>query len=270
MADRPRPIGVFDSGIGGLTVASAISKALPNESLFYFGDTVHMPYGDKTEESIRRYSIAITKFLLEQGAKAIVIACNSASAAATDAVVSLAGKEIPVINVIDPTVNHLRQLDRNQNVGVIGTKATVRSQVYPKRIHRVVPDAKVHALATPLLAPIVEEGLAGSKVSEEALKIYLNRPELKDISSLLLACTHYPLLHNEVQEFYKGAVEVIDSARLTAQALREELSAKGLLENWPPQHRFCVSELTEAFEENAKRFFGKKLDLQEMHVHQVD
>lgn len=267
MADSPRPIGVFDSGIGGLTVASAISKVLPNESLLYFGDTVHMPYGDKTEDSIRRYSLRITQFLLDQGAKAIVIACNSASAAATEAVLKIAGEKVPVINVIDPTVSHLKSLNPNQTVGVIGTKATIRSQVYPKRIHRLVPDAKVQAIATPLLAPIVEEGLAGTSVSNEALKIYLNRQELQGVSSLILACTHYPLLHEEVEDFYRGQVEIIDSAHLTALALKEELAEKGLIENWPPQHQFFVSELTEAFEENAKRFFGKKLDLKELQVH---
>lgn len=268
MASDQRPIGIFDSGIGGLTVASAITERMPDEALIYFGDTIHMPYGEKSEENIRRYSLQIAEFLLAQGAKALVIACNSASAVAADAVAELAGENIPVINVIDPLVEDLVGRPFRNHIGVIGTKATIRSQVYPKRIHRKVPDAQVHTLATPLLAPIVEEGFAGSAISATALKTYLSQPELKDIHCLLLACTHYPLLHQEVEAYYQGKVEVLDSARIAAVAVENTLARHKLLrtQREPHPHHFYVSEYTEAFEMNAQRFFGHHIQLEEVKL----
>lgn len=262
------PIGIFDSGVGGLTIASAIRDRMPNEALLYFGDTAHMPYGDKSEESIRRYSLRIAEFLIEQGAKAIVIACNSASVASAGQIQERFGKMVPIVNVIDPLVNYVTERSAHKRIGIIGTKATIQSQVYPKRIWRKLPGAEVCALATPLLAPLVEEGLAGTAVSREALNWYLNKPELSRIDSLLLACTHYPVLHEEIQGYYRDAVEVIDAASLTAEAVEESLAATGLLQvrSTPVAHRFFVSERTDAFERNAQRFFGQAIQLRETHL----
>jgi glutamate racemase len=270
MSIDQRPIGIFDSGIGGLTVASAILERMPDEALMYFGDTVHMPYGEKSEANIIRYSLRIARFLLDHNAKAIVIACNSASAVAADLVSHMAGDKVPVINVIDPLVHHLDQFKEKRRIGVIGTKATIRSQVYPKRIHRQFPGVKVQALATPLLAPLVEEGFANTAVSHAALESYLSHPALRKIQCLLLACTHYPLLHEEVSAFYQNKVEVFDSARLAAESVYSTLLSNGLLNttSFPHQHQFFVSEYTEAFETNAQRFFGQNIQLNEVHIHE--
>ena len=262
------PIGIFDSGIGGLTVASSVHELLPHEALLYYGDTLHMPYGEKSQKSIEQYSLRIAEHLLEQGAKVLVIACNSASATASEAVRRLAGDSVPVIDVINPAVGALAQMKQDIRVGVIGTKATIRSEVYPDRISALLPAAQVQCLETPLLAPIVEEGLADGPISREVLRHYLGHPTLQDIDCLILACTHYPLLQNEVEAHYQGRVNVLDSAWLTAQAVQEALKKTGSARQSEERsaHRFLISEHTAAFAENAQRFFGGDIQLEEARL----
>jgi len=188
------PIGIFDSGIGGLTVAHAFKKKLPKESIIYFGDTEHLPYGEKSEEAIQYFSKKITQFLLKKKCKAIVMACNSASSVASD-VVNITAKNIPVFNVIDPVSIAVASNCKNCKIGVIGTKATIESGIYSRKIKKNCPTANVVALATPLLVPMIEEGFINEDMSQKIIANYLSNKLLANIDSIILACTHYPLIH---------------------------------------------------------------------------
>lgn len=257
------PIGIFDSGVGGLTVASAIHKLLPQESFLYFGDTRHAPYGDKSKNTILDYSRRISRFLVSSNCKAIVIACNSASAMAYKEL-KKEFPEVPILNVVDPVVREVANLQARK-VGVVATRATVRSHVYSKRLQNKVPDLEVVQKATPLLAPLVEEGFAGTEVSKGALAHYLEDPALKNLSHLILGCTHYPLLQAEIESYLGSEVSVLNSADLVAVALKELLQAKGMLReaNAAGSQQFFVSEKTPAFKATAKLFFGADISLQE-------
>lgn len=262
-----RPIGIFDSGIGGLTVASAIARAMPMERIVYFGDTAHLPYGDKSPAAIRSYSAGIFEFLKEKNCKAIVIACNTASAVATSTVRNLAGKDIPVINVIDPTSRYVANKFNAGKIGVIATKATVNSRVYAKRIENRNGDLKVTMLATPLLVSMIEEGFFNNTISQAIIDSYLSKSNLKDIDGLILGCTHFPLIKKEVQKFYKTGTEVIDSTEIVAQHTQEILAKNGLLsQKSGGAHHFYVSDLTPSFAESTKIFFGKKLKLEKENL----
>lgn len=259
-----RPIGIFDSGIGGLTVASAVNKTLPNEKLLYFGDTAHLPYGEKSSSSIRSFSAEIAQFLVNQGCKAIVIACNSASAVATNTVRKVVPGHIPVINVIDPTVQYVSRRVKSGKVGVIATKATVNSRIYAKRITRSNESLKVSMLATPLLVSMIEEGFFNNNISQAIINSYLEKSTLNKIEALILGCTHFPLIKKEIEKYYKGSVEVIDSSDIVATELKRILEKKELINqvNKGPKHHFYVSDLTPSFAESTGIFFGKKLKLE--------
>lgn len=260
------PIGIFDSGIGGLTIAHALKKKLPNENIIYFGDTAHLPYGEKSKNSIQNFSKRITQFLLEKKCKAIIIACNSASSVAYNIVNELAN-ETPVFNVINPVVESVVQQCANYNIGVIGTKATIQSNIYEKEIKALCNSADVSSLATPLLAPMIEEGFINEEISHTVIANYLSNPTLKNIDHLILACTHYPLIHQEIKDYYKGSVEVIDSANIVAQHIAKKLGEKSLLnENTKTEHHFYVSNYTESFEKSAKFFFQEDLKLEEVNL----
>lgn len=257
------PIGIFDSGIGGLTVAYAVKKLLPNESIFYFGDTAHLPYGDKSTAAIQAYSVKICEVLLKHHCKCILIACNSASSAAYMLVKEYVGSKAKVINVIDPVVSYIGQNYEDSTIGLIGTKKTVGSNVYQKKIDRLSKNIKLKALATPLLAPMVEEGYFNNTISQNIIKEYLQNPELDDIKALILGCTHYPLIKKEIEDFYEKKVEVLDSSNLVAQHLKSVLESHNLLSNSDsPKHRFFVSDFTYSFAESTKLFFRKEVNLQ--------
>ncbi len=263
-----RPIGIFDSGIGGLTVANAIRKRLPNESLIYFGDTAHLPYGDKSAQLIRHYSAGIASYLLSRSCKAIVIACNTASAHALSTVTDVCGPDIPVINVIDPVAKAVAldpSLDKKK-VGIIATKGTVASRVYPRRITRLNKDIRVASLATPLLAPMIEEGFFSNTISQTIIDSYLSKPALKGISALILGCTHYPLIRREVKKYYNDAVKILDSTTLASEALAQVLEERGLTAGCEvaPTLHFLVSDKTPAFEKSTRIFFKEKISLEEV------
>ena len=260
------PIGVFDSGIGGLTVADAIQKRLPAESMIYFGDTAHLPYGDKSAESIRHYSKRITEFLIEKGAKTIVIACNTAASYATDAVIEAAG-EIPVVNVIDPVVRYAAENHKSGKIGVIGTKGTIASRVYPQQIEKLNANIEVVSQGTALLAPMIEEGFFDNKVSQEIIDSYLQYPDFRDIEALILGCTHYPLIKHQVEHFFKEKVEILDSASIVAEEVENTLRAKDLLTTeQSASHEFYISDFTKSFESSTRIFFGEKLHLEEARI----
>ena len=258
---RNSPIGIFDSGIGGLTVANAIQKVLPDERLIYFGDTAHLPYGDKSADAIRFYSLKISKFLLEQGCKMIVIACNSASSAAYNTLLDFFEGKALFVNVVDPLVTAVTSGDYSK-IGVIATKATIRSNVYRDKIKHKLQGAKIHSLATPLLAPMIEEGFYSGKISASVIETYLGREEFAEIDALLLACTHYPLIKKEIETFYNGGVDVLDSTDVVANNVKSLLEQSNLLANERNgENEFFVSDFTTSFEDTAKVFYGKEIEL---------
>lgn len=260
---RSKPIGIFDSGIGGLTVAHAIRQLLPYEDLIYFGDTAHLPYGDKSEAAIQAYSIKIADVLLRMGCKVIVIACNSASSASYELLKEYVRADTHIINVIDPMVSLVNERFRGRDVGLIGTKRTVQSGVYAKKIAEARADITLHSLATPLLAPMVEEGFFNNQISHDIIAQYLSDPALNGIEALILACTHYPLIRSEISAFYKDKIPVLDSAEVVATALEKHLSEQGLLNTTrEATYRFLVSDYTEAFESSARMFFHQSVRLE--------
>jgi glutamate racemase len=202
------PIGIFDSGIGGLTVANAVSGLLPNEEIIYFGDTAHLPYGDKSAEAIQHYSIRIADFLLERNCKLILIACNTASAAAYETVRDHLAGRVPLINVIDPVVDVVAADMAIKKIGIIGTKATIKSGVYEHKLKAIRPDLETVALATALLASMIEAGFYNNSVSQAVINSYLAYPDFSDIQGMILACTHYPLIEKEVTSYFNHRIKI--------------------------------------------------------------
>jgi glutamate racemase len=260
---REQPIGIFDSGIGGLTVAHAIKKLLPMENMIYFGDTAHLPYGDKSEAAIQAYSIKIADILLQKGCKVIVIACNSASSAAYELLKEYVNRNTHIINVIDPMVDFVASRYAGKNIGLIGTKRTVQSNVYSRKIQELNKGITLHSLATPLLAPMIEEGFFNNQISHEIIAQYLGDAELNNIDALILACTHYPLIKKEIGQFYSDNMPILDSSEVVATALRDYLKQENLLseETNAVQH-FLVSDYTESFESSARMFFHESVQLE--------
>jgi len=259
-----QPIGIFDSGIGGLTVANAIQKVLPHESLVYFGDTAHLPYGDKSPDSIKYYSIRIAQFLMQKNCKMIVIACNTASSIAYETVKDFVGGKIPVVDVISPVVEIVTHNKNIHKVGVIGTKGTIKSDIYAKKI-KAASKKEVASLATPLLAPMIEEGFFNNKISRSVIASYLSSRKLAKIDALILACTHYPLIRKEVEEYYVNDVNIIDTAGVVADSVKDVLKKDKLLSKKKrPTHHFYVSDFTKSFEESTRFFFKSQIHLEKV------
>jgi len=261
--DSSAPIGIFDSGIGGMTVARAIKDILPDEQIIYFGDTAHLPYGDKSAATIQAYSIKITDVLLSRGCKVILIACNSASSAAFELVKEYAGSKAKVFNVVDPMIDYVREQYSDARIGLIGTKQTVSSGVYIDKIAATDKGLKLNSLETPLLVHMIEEGFIHNQISKEIIGQYLENDTLTNISALILACTHYPLIKRDIDEFYKDEIEVIDSSVIVARSLKAYLEYNNLINKTKPcEDEFLVSDYTESFEKTTKLFFGKLVRLE--------
>lgn len=262
--DAQSPIGIFDSGIGGLTVAREVKKLLPNEQIVYFGDTAHLPYGDKSTAAIQAYSVKIADVLIKEKCKLILIACNSASAAAFDLVKAYVASKALVVNVIDPVVNFLGKHHNGETVGLIGTKQTVTSGVYLQKVNNLGVGIQMKSLATPLLAPMIEEGFHLQNISKDIIASYLGQTELKEIQTLVLGCTHYPLIKNQILEFFNGKIELIDASETVARSVADLLKFNGLLaeKKTAEKDKFLVSDYTVSFEETTKLFFGKQIKLQ--------
>lgn len=258
-----QPIGIFDSGIGGLTVAKALVEKLPNENIIYFGDTAHLPYGDKSTAAIQAYSVKIAHMLLQQDCKLILIACHTASASAHDLVSEYTGSRACVMNVIDPTVNHLRHSYQNKTVGLIGTKSTVNSNIYKKRIDALNMGIHLKSHPTAILASAIEE-FHQTHTIDAILKEYLSHPTLRDIEALLLACTHYPVVKKNIAAFYQNSVAIIDPSDIVALAVKLRLESDKLLNqnNTPGSKRFYISDYTETFEQNTRLFFNEEIVLE--------
>jgi len=260
------PIGIFDSGIGGLTVANAIHKQLPKENFIYFGDTAHLPYGDKSADAIRYYSIKISKFLLDQGCKMIVIACNSASSASYEILLDFFKDKALFVNVVDPLVDHVIA-NKYSKVGVIATKATTNSNVYKSKIESKDQSITVAQLATPLLVPMIEEGFHHDDISQSIISKYLSDPSLKDIQALLLACTHYPLIKNQIEAYFDHKIDVLDSTDVVLLKIKELLDKHQLYNHGEIKDPlFYVSDYTKSFEETTNVFYTQKVSLIEKSI----
>lgn len=247
--DRNAPVGVFDSGVGGLTVAREIMRNLPSEKIVYFGDTARVPYGSKSKETVIRYSRQIIHFLLEQQVKAIVVACNTASAFALDAVKD--ELDIPIIGVIEAGARVAAAETRNKCVGVIGTVGTVGSGIHEAYLKKLDPEIQVMGKACPLFVPLVEEGWLHDPVTVEVASRYLKELQEKEIDTLILGCTHYPLLRSTIREIMGEKVRLVNPAYETALELGNLLKEKNLLSTGTQQeefpYRFYVSDLANEF-----------------------
>lgn len=268
MIEPDSPIGLFDSGVGGLTVANAIRNILPYEKMIYFGDTAHLPYGDKSRDTIIQYSLSIVSFLLSRNCKIILIACNTASSNAFDEVKDFVGNKALVMNVIDPVTSYVAENPDVKNVGVIGTKATILSEKYKSDLYKKNKLIEVSSLATPLLVPMIEEGFIFDDISNAVIRAYLSKKELEGIDTLILGCTHYPIIRNQISKFFNFEVNVIDSANIVAEKLNDLLIKMDLLSQHrrKDEHEFFVSDHTEYFDIIAKMFFGNKINLKKISL----
>ncbi len=263
----PRPIGIFDSGVGGLTVFKEIEKILPNESTVYLGDTKHLPYGDKSKEAIIRFSIENTKFLLKHNIKALVIACNSASSVATDILKEMF--KIPIIDVITPTIKYISNYKHLNSTLVIGTIRTIESGIYRKKISEKA-NIEIYQKACPLFVPFVEEGAFLEKNSfiykalENTIHHYLYEFKGK-IDSLVLACTHYPMIKDMISEIL-GNIKIIDPSELTGIELKNKLLELGMQnDSREKTEKFFVTDLSERVISVSKIILGRNIDIQEVY-----
>ncbi|MCM1189664.1 MAG: glutamate racemase [bacterium] len=247
---RDAPIGVFDSGVGGLTVAREIMRQIPNEKIIYFGDTARVPYGSKSRETVNRYSEQIVRFLRTFQVKTIVVACNTASAYALDALEK--DIDIPIIGVVKPGAKTATEATRNGRIGVIATEATISSQMYTRYIKELNPQVTIYEKACPLFVPLVEEGLWEDPVTDEIARRYLAELIDIDIDTLILGCTHYPLIRSTLGRLIGSGVTLVNPAYETAIELKQMLAGMNMLSDESPglgsdKYRFYVSDKAEKF-----------------------
>lgn len=266
-ANANQAIGIFDSGVGGLTVTGAIRELLPNESLVYFGDTAHLPYGEKSVEAIVRYSTAITQFLLAKRVKFVVIACNSASASAYSHLLSAFGERVLILDVINPVVDYIAK-QHYSKVGIIGTKRTIESRSYEDKLNSLLPDLQIISKATPLLVPVIEEGFINHTICDTILNEYLSDYRFNDIEALILGCTHYPIIRDSIDSCFGHKVEIINQATIVAQKLKLILEETHLtnLSAENVSYDFYVSDYTPTFEKIARIFFNDDIHLKKAEL----
>lgn len=260
------PIGVFDSGIGGLTVVKRLSSTLPNESIIYFGDTARVPYGSKSNSTVIEYSIQDTKFLLQKNIKALVVACNTASSIA---IPDLKKKfDIPIIGMIEPGSRMALKKSQSKKIGVIGTRATVSNLAYSKEIKKINSSAQVIEKPCPLFVPLAEEGWINHKATYEVAEEYLKELREEKIDTLVLGCTHYPILSEVIRKVIGSKVTLIDSGIASSEVIKSELEKLDLLSDSKKTgvQEYYVSDIPAKFKEVAELFLGKEID----HVHKVD
>jgi glutamate racemase len=254
-----KPIGVFDSGIGGLTVVHALTNRLPHENIVYFGDTARVPYGPKSPQVIREYAAQDVDFLISQDVKMVVIACNTVSGVALDVVMKHA--KVPVVGVIIPGAAAAVAATQRKRVGIIGTLATVSSKAYTNAIRQLDKEVEVFAQACPLFVPLAEEGWTHHKATDMIAKEYLFPLKLEKIDALVLGCTHYPILKDAIRNAINGNVTLIDSGEATAVEVERLLDQKDLRNpsKLKPRLQFYVSDLPAKFTEIGERFLGQKM-----------
>jgi len=254
------PIGVFDSGMGGLTVVAEMITQLPNESIIYFGDTARVPYGPKSPDTVLRYSREITSYLKDEGIKALVVACNTATAHALPAL--RREFNLPIVGVIEPGARAAAAVTKTRRVGVIGTVGTIKSRAYEKEIRKILPDVEVSAQACGLFVPLVEEGWVESEPTRAIARNYLAPLVTAEVDTLVLGCTHYPLLKSVIGNVMGREVRLIDSAHETARETAEVLRERGLANETPngARYRFIASDAPDTFLSLGQRFLGSPID----------
>lgn len=259
MSFKSSPIGVFDSGIGGLSVVKSLMESLPHENVVYFGDIARIPYGTKSVATIKKFTEQTVRFLLKQEVKAIVIACNTISAVAKDTVLQLAGN-IPVIDVI--TAGTKASTAVSDRIGVIATPATINSNAYPRAIHAINPNAEVFSQACALFVPMIEEGFIDHAALGLIARDYLAPILEDDVDSLILGCTHYPLIHNTIEKIVGDKVKIINPAITTCQQLTEVLSSREILNQSSKQgqYKFYVTDVPVKFQRIGEMFLNRALD----------
>lgn len=260
-------IGIFDSGLGGLTVARAVMDVLPGYDMTYFGDTARTPYGAKSPRTVVQYALEDSEFLIEQGARIIVIACNSASSVATEHIMEKF--DIPVFEVITPAVEMAVDMTRNGAIGVIGTRATISSGIYEKKIRERSAEAKIYSRACPLLVPLVEEGWIGKPETRMIIKKYLHPLKTRQIDTLILGCTHYPILKPVIQAKAGKRVGMIDSSIAVARAILHFIETDTGMANRLTSRsntRFFVSDITPQFEKTARMILNRNITLNHVSV----
>jgi glutamate racemase len=268
-----RAIGVFDSGIGGLTVVRALMERLPFENIVYFGDTARVPYGVKSVETINRYAAEITEFLIKQDVKMLIVACNTMAAVAHQTIVDLSNvpvaaiasqtivEPVPVLEVIDASARMAIQNTKTKSIGVIGTPATINSNAYARAIHLLDKEAKVYSQACPLFVPLVEEGWFDHPATRLIAQEYLKPVIAEQVDTLVLGCTHYPLLKSLLQEIMGNSVKLIDSAEAMANIAADLIDQRKIdnKNNTPPNYTFFISDLPYRFQTIGERFLGRTL-----------
>jgi glutamate racemase len=259
-------IGIFDSGVGGLTVVKEIKKLLPDTPIIYFGDTARLPYGNKSPETIQRYSSEIVKFLKSKGCKIIVIACNSASALTAD---YLREKypELKIYDVVTSGTDAVVEATKSKKVGVIGTIATINSSIYKKKIAEINPEIQVFTKACPLFVSLVEENWIHRSETKKIARVYLRELKLKKVDTLLLGCTHYPLLEKLISGVMGGRTKVITSGEKLARELAKNMEpARNFSSSEAGKDEYFVSDLTEHFEKLAEKILGKKVKIEKIQL----
>jgi len=253
-----RPIGIFDSGVGGLTVLKEVMRILPDEKIIYFGDTARVPYGPKSKETILKFSMENILFLLKHNVKLIIIACNTASSVAL--AVLEQNFKLPIIGVIKPGAQEAVRLTKNNRIGVIGTRTTIKSTAYKRRIKKIAPDIQVYSQACPLFVPLVEEGWLNTKITKDIVKSYLEPLKKQRIDTLVLGCTHYPLLKPVIKRVLGPNVHLVDSAKQVAKQayyiLKEASMLSDQRERFGPRVHFYVSDEPENFASLGRQFLG--------------
>ena len=264
--DKQKPIGVFDSGIGGLTVVKRLASTLSNENIIYFGDTARVPYGSKSNSTVIEYSIQNTKFLLQKNIKALVVACNTASSIAIPDLKKMF--DIPIIGMIEPGSRMALQQSHNKKIGVIGTRATISNLAYSKEIKKMNNKAEVFEKPCPLFVPLAEEGWIKHQATYEIAEEYLKELREDDIDTLVLGCTHYPILSEVIQKVIGSKVSMIDSGVASSELIKMELEKFNLLSDSKSTggQEYYVSDIPAKFKEVAELFLGRGID----HVHKVD
>lgn len=252
-------IGIFDSGVGGLTVMHQLVEALPAENFVYLGDTGRYPYGNKSPETVTRYSLENAAFLVDKGIKLLVVACNAASSVALDAL--RAECAVPVIGVIDPGANAAAERTKCGRVGVIGTEVTIASGAYTRALRRLRPDLEIYTRACPLFVPLAEEGWTENEVAKATIALYLGSLAKSGIDTLILGCTHYPLLKTAIGEFLGKSVALVDSAEETAREVRETLRQTGARRGrGRGTMSFFVTDVPDRFVKVGRRFLGERVE----------
>jgi len=266
ITDKQKPIGVFDSGIGGLTVVKRLGSTLPNENIIYFGDTARVPYGSKSNSTVIEYSIQNTKFLLQKNIKALVVACNTASSIAIPDLIEMF--DIPIIGMIEPGSRMALSKTKNKKIGVIGTRATIGNLAYSKEIKKMNNKAEVFEKPCPLFVPLAEEGWIKHRATYEIAEEYLKELRENTIDTLVLGCTHYPILSEVIQEVVGKKVALIDSGVASSELIKTELEKFDLLSDSGTNgsQEYYVSDIPAKFKEVAELFLGKAIS----HVHKVD